>query len=84
MKTFATGNSIFDSPRFLVVDCYGNIAVTDNHRVVILSKEGELVYQFGGYGGSGNQFSFPYGITMDDQGNLLVADSRNRRISIFG
>jgi len=38
---------------------------------------------FGSQGNGNGQFSYPYGITRDSNGNIYVCDSSNERIQIF-
>jgi hypothetical protein len=79
----------FNSPSNLCVDSSGNIFVSDfnNHRIRKISTSG-LVTTYAGSGVAGYkdgnadsaQFCYPRGITVDDSGNVFVADSWNHRI----
>ena len=62
-----------------------NIAVVDrnNHRVQVFSAQGEFLYQFGGKGNLNHQLNLPLGLSVDCEGNILVADPRNKSIKIF-
>ncbi len=56
--------------------------VTDscNHRIAVYQLDGTLVEYIGGVGSAPGEFRFPYGLDLDDQGNLLVAEFGNNRI----
>lgn len=66
----------------------GDIYVSDgyeNSRVVHFTKEGEFVRIIGGAKGSApGQLLVPHGVAVDSQGRILVNDSDNQRISVFG
>ena len=66
----------------------GGIYVSDgygNSRVVHFTKEGEFVRIIGGVAGSEpGQLLVPHGVAVDSQGRILVNDSDNQRISVFG
>ena len=75
-------------PQGIVIDATGNFYVTDtlNHRILKVTKKGEVSLLAGGKEGFANgqgsaaRFSWPAGIAMDATGNLYVADSSNHRI----
>jgi sugar lactone lactonase YvrE len=56
---------------------------TNNKRVLAFDVGGNLLYSFGEDGSGKGQFKFPYGISIDDQGRVFVADLYNGNISIF-
>lgn len=79
------------SPTGLALDAGGNLYVADrgNHRVrridlggVITSVAGDGTPGFGGDGGPATaaQLSLPSAVSIDDAGNLLIADYDNERI----
>jgi sugar lactone lactonase YvrE len=79
----------FNTPNGVISDIMGNVYVSDaaNNRIRKITLGGTTT-TFVGNGtsgfanGEGNtaQFSYPGGLTIDGQGNILVADAGNRRI----
>ena len=78
-------------PRSLTTDSAGNLYIADssNHRIRKITPEGIISTIAGtginGYSGDGGQaaqaqLSYPYGLNMDNTGNLYIADSSNHRI----
>ena len=72
-------------PCGVAVNQRGEILVTEGggHSISILSPTGEFLKSFGSQGSVPGQFSGPSGVTVDDDGNILVADSGNRCIHKF-
>lgn len=82
------------APLAMTFDAKGNLYVTDilsQHRVLSYAPDNKLRFTFGHKGESPNskasdtseRFWFPNGITLDNRGNIWVADSNNRRLQIF-
>jgi len=70
-------------PRGLGIDPNkGVIYVIDymRHTANAYSDKGLFLYEFGGKGWGGGWFQFPSDITVDAQGNVLVADTFNNRV----
>ena len=49
-------------------------------RVTELSKTGRVLSRWGSVGASKGQLTTPWGLAMDTEGNLIVADTGNRRL----
>ncbi|QDU78791.1 Putative 2-aminoethylphosphonate import ATP-binding protein PhnT [Polystyrenella longa] len=49
-------------------------------RVTKLNKQGQLLARYGSIGTGLGQFNTPWGITVDQQNNVFVADTGNRRV----
>ena len=67
-------------------------ATSDNHllitsflfnTVMVYTLGGELVHEFGGRGSDPGRFNVSFGICVDDDGMVYVADSVNKRVQVF-
>ena len=74
----------FNGPFGLTV-AGGQVFVCDfgNHRVQVLTSDLVFVRQIGSEGSGQGQFSLPYDITHDEEGNLYVTDVGNNRVQVF-
>ena len=74
------------NPRGLAVRGQRLIIADDkNHRLVVTDFGGRVIRTIGsGQGARGNQFSFPFGVAIDRQGRVFVADDINQRVLRFG
>lgn len=63
----------------------GNILVTEfsGSRIGLYSPDGKQIKTIGSYGDKESQFHNPYDVKVDRHGNVVVADTWNRRIQIF-
>jgi DNA-binding beta-propeller fold protein YncE len=63
-----------------------NVYVTenDNHRIQKFTSDGEFLVSWGSEGTADGQFNRPEGVDVDPFGRVLVADTGNNRIQIFG
>jgi DNA-binding beta-propeller fold protein YncE len=73
------------SPYGVAVDGTGRMAVTDveNHQVLLYDAYLELEVAFGNYGSYEGQLAEPRGVSFAPDGNVLVADTGNRRVQVF-
>ena len=89
---FADGQGVFASfklPVAVAIDTDGNVIVADaeNHRIRKVTPDG-LVSTMAGSGvacfanglGDTASFSYPWGVAIDYDGNIIVADHSNHRI----
>ena len=84
----------FRSPTGVAVDAVGNAYIADsaNHVIRMVSPGGVVSTIAGTLGvsgfvdGTGSQarFDYPSGVTLDAEGNIYVADLRNRRVRKIG
>jgi len=60
------------------------VADTSNNLLQIFTGQGEYLSQITGEGTHlDEQFDFPWGVSADSEGNIIVADSNNHLIKIF-
>ena len=71
-------------PKGIVFHNNGNIFVGDTvGRILIFNGRGVYVGSFGMFGSLDNQLSDPWGLSVDSDGNVIVADKGNSSIKIF-
>jgi tripartite motif-containing protein 71 len=77
---------LLSNPRGLAVRGQRLIVADDkHHRLVVMDFGGRVLKTVGsGQGAGANQFSFPFGVAIDPQGRVFVADDINQRILRFG
>ena len=69
-------------PWGVAINQRGEVVVT-NPCIHVFSPSGEKLRSFGTCGSGKEQFATPYGVAMDGEGNILVADTWNHRIQKF-
>ena len=83
-----TSRDLFNQVNHVAFGPDGDIYVSDgygNSRVVQFTKAGEFVRIIGGAEGTApGQLMVPHGVAVDSRGRILVNDSDNERISVFG
>src|SRR5215469_3081289 len=77
-----------DGPSGLTIDRLGRLLVADTHfyRVLVYSREGELLFQLGDgvQGTTPGRFGYPTDVVLDRAGNFYVAEyGENDRIQVF-
>ena len=91
----AATNSKLNTARAVAFDNSGNLYIADtfNSRIRRVNTNGIITTTAGtnnaGFSGDGGvatiaSLNFPYGVIMDGQGNLYIADTRNNRIRKMG
>jgi DNA-binding beta-propeller fold protein YncE len=73
------------SPYGMGVDAQGRIAITDieNHQVLLIDSFLRLDILFGNYGSYPGQLDTPLGVSFTAAGDVVVADTGNRRVQFF-
>jgi len=82
LQKFGTGESQY----LFSIAVHGDmvyVAQRDHHRVLVFSFKGKFLKSFGTKGEAQGQFNGPYGVTVDANGFVLVADRHNHRVQIF-
>lgn len=77
-----------DGPSGLTIDRLGRLLVADTHfyRVLVYSREGELLFQIGDgvQGTTPGRFGYPTDVVVDKAGNFYVSEyGENDRIQVF-
>ncbi|XP_071964577.1 uncharacterized protein [Antedon mediterranea] len=70
-----TGVAVDDS--FLIVVDAGN------HRLQVIDRAGKFITSFGSKGAENGRLDYPMGVVMTRGGNIVVCDSKNKRIQVF-
>jgi DNA-binding beta-propeller fold protein YncE len=82
-----TSHDAFNRPNAVGFGSNGDIYVSDgyvNSRIVQFSADGKFLRIIGGKKGAGpGELQLPHGVVVDQQGRLIVADSDNKRLSVF-
>ena len=60
-----------------------NSAGGKNPKVVVYSPEGDLLARFGRKGNQDSDFNSPYDLTVDQLGNVYIADNDGQKIMVF-
>jgi len=81
-------NTLLGITRDIRVDCYNNIMVTDSNyaRIVKFTSDGSnmtILVNNNGVGSAADQFKTPFGIFIDNDQTLFVADRGNHRIQMW-
>jgi hypothetical protein len=82
-----TSRDAFNEPNGVGFAANGDVYVSDgyrNSRIVHFTADGKFVRIIGGKKGSApGELQVPHGVAIDPQGRIIVADSDNKRLSVF-
>jgi len=48
-----------------------------------MSHDGKMICKFGSEGSGDGQFNNPHGVAIDQEGHIIVADTRNHRVQVM-
>ena len=67
------------------VQCDRYLIVSDykEHCIKVFNYDGNFQYKFGKQGGGDGEFVYPYCLSVNKSGQLMVCDSDNNRIQVF-
>ena len=73
-------------PSKIDTNATGHVFVADsgNHRIAVMDAAGEGLYAFGSQGAGPGQFARPTGLAVGPDNRVVVSDSFNRRVQVFG
>ena len=60
------------------------VSVAEANCIRVFSKEGKFLYNISSEGSGDGQLNYPVGLGIDKFNNLIVCDTGNRRLQIFG
>lgn len=88
LRGWRTPDFNVDGPSGLTVDRAGRLLVADTHfyRVLVYSREGQILFQIGDgvQGSTPGRFGYPTDVVTDRAGNFYVAEyGENDRIQVF-
>ncbi len=88
LRGWRTPDFNVDGPSGLTVDRHGRLLVADTHfyRVLVYSREGDLLFQIGDgvQGTTPGRFGYPTDVVIDRAGNFYVSEyGENDRIQVF-
>ncbi len=79
------GLGLFFGPRDVLLLPDNRLLVTDtgNHRMQVVDRDGNFLFQVGGFGNLMGQFNEPVGLAAGPDGSVYLADTWNGRIQRF-
>jgi len=83
---FDDGKGVISTPYGIAINKFNEIYLTNaesSNLIMRFNEDEKLLYCWGGYGKGNGEFKNPLGITIDDEGNVYIADNNNHRIQKF-
>jgi len=77
------GDGSFYNLKGAVLDSDGFLYTVDEHRVQIFDPQNQFVRYFGSSGSGDGELDSPYGIGLLSNGNIVVSEASNNRLSVF-
>ncbi|MCA9296635.1 MAG: NHL repeat-containing protein, partial [Phycisphaerales bacterium] len=73
------------APRGIDIDRHGRLVIADTfqHRIVVVTPDGDVVYTFGEFGQGEGAFRYPIDVVTDVAGRIFVTDGLNERVQVF-
>ncbi len=73
------------APKDIVEDADGYLYISNTgfHKIMKFTRSGSIVWEVGAKGSGPKEFTEPVGLSIDNKGLLYVADTANKRISVF-
>jgi hypothetical protein len=70
----------------IAIDAHDRIFISDtgHHRIIICTPEGSYISHFGMEGDGPGQLKRPCGLDITTDGTVVIADSGNKRLQLFG
>jgi sugar lactone lactonase YvrE len=70
----------------IAIDAHDRIFISDtgHHRIIICTPEGSYISHFGMEGDGSGQLKRPCGLDITTDGTVVIADSGNKRLQLFG
>lgn len=80
------GLGLFFGPRDVLLLPGGQLLVTDtgNHRLKLMTQDGDFVRQVGFQGPAPGQFNEPVSLAIGPDGLVYITDTWNRRVQVYG
>jgi DNA-binding beta-propeller fold protein YncE len=83
---FDNEKGVISTPYGIAISKFNEIYLTNaepSNLIMRFNENGKLIRYWGEYGKRNGEFDNPLGITIDEEGNVYIADNKNHRIQKF-